>query len=120
MEKELILVYNADSSIFAAATDFVKKIAAPDKYDCQLCKVTYGAIKMKHPWKEYLDRLPHKKTFLHRDEFKKLFPSLSASLPTLMIRENQSEQPKTLLSSEEINATKNLQELITLLEQKIH
>ena len=40
----IIFVYNADSSVFAQVSDGVKKIAAHDTYQCNLCRITYGAV----------------------------------------------------------------------------
>ena len=116
---KLILVYNANSGIFAAASDFVKKLTSPDKYDCELCMVTYGSLKMQHPWKEYLATLPFEKLFLHRDEFINLFPSLDTQLPSILFLCEGEKTPKVLLLSEEIKQTKNLQELITALATKL-
>ncbi len=118
MSQTLLLVYNADSSVFAVASDFVKKLAAPDKYDCQLCMVTYGAIRMKNPWKEYLNSLPYKKSFLHRDEFKTSYPAVDISLPAILLT-NKANLPEILVSSEEINNIKSVQELIMIVEEKL-
>lgn len=115
-ENEIVFVYNADSSIFAVASDFIKKITTPDTYDCQLCMVTYGAISMKNPWREYLDSLECKKTFLHRDEFTKKYPGIDVNLPAILLKKPD-ELPTVLVSADQINQTKNLQDLIRLVDQ---
>lgn len=116
---ELIFVYNANSGVFAAASDFVKKLTRPDEYDCNLCLVTYGAVKMKNPWKEYLDTLPHQKTFLHKDEFVKRFNDSKVVFPAVLILESPCESPAVLVSADEINQVKNLQSLISVVNQKL-
>lgn len=118
MKKELIFVYNADSGIFAAATDFVKKLTNPKEYDCNLCLVTYGAIKMQNPWKEYLDTIPYKKTFLHRNELRERYPDLLVDLPVILENTGATE-PKVFLSAAEINSAKNIQDLIVKLTEKM-
>ena len=114
----LIFVYNADSGLFSAATDFVKKIVAPDSYQCQLCRLTYGAISMKNPWKDYLETIANKKRFLHRDEFIDEFPEYSATaLPVIFVSDNS--QLTVLVSAEEINGAKDLVSLKRLLQAKL-
>jgi len=50
---KIIFVYNADSSVFAQVSDAVKKIVAPGTYQCNLCRITYGAVSMKDEWKTF-------------------------------------------------------------------
>lgn len=66
-EKEIIFVYNADGGIGNALLDYGKKYIQPDKYDCQLCMVTYGALGMKKDWKIFTSSLSYQVKFLHRD-----------------------------------------------------
>lgn len=114
----LVFVYNADSGLFSAATDFIKRIATPDKYECNLCMVTYGSVKMKSPWKDYLETIPNKKYFLHRDEFLKKFPEYSTiPLPVIFVQNDSNLD--VLVSAEEINSTKNLPSMKKLLQDKI-
>lgn len=114
----LIFVYNANSDLFSAATDFMKKILTPDSYSCNLCAVTYGSVSMKSPWKNYIDTIPNEKRFLHKDEFLKEFPNYnSIELPTILTKDE--EDIKIFLSAKEINKTKNLSDMITLMKEKI-
>lgn len=111
---ELLFVYNADATLAAAASDFVTRIFAPQDYACNLCMVTYGPLTMRSPWKEFLDTLPNKKTFLHRDEFRKQYPERADEpLPAVFVVEN--DALKLLLGPEDINSVKDWQGLKTLL-----
>jgi len=115
----LVFVYNADSGLFSSATDFIKKLATPDEYDCNLCMVTHGSLKMKSPWKDYLDTIPNKKLFLHRNEFLKDFPkNNNIDLPVILAQNN--DDINILVHAEEINAVKTLEEMKTLLQKAIH
>lgn len=115
---ELIFVYNADSSLGAAAMDFVTRIFAPDNYSCNLCMVTYGPINMRTPWSIFLDTLPNKKTFLHRDEFYKQYPKEKhVTLPVILI--NTSGTLNVLVSTKEINNIHNVEKLKQLLIGKL-
>lgn len=111
---ELIFVYNADSTLAAAAGDFVTRIFAPQNYSCDLCMVTYGPLTMRSPWKEFLDTVPNKKTFLHRDEFKKQYPRFAGEpLPAVFTARGGALQ--TLITAEEIHGVKDWRDLKALL-----
>jgi len=53
--KELLFVYNADSTAIAQFTDLFIKLFTPKKYSCNLCLVTYGMLRMKRAWKVFID-----------------------------------------------------------------
>ena len=117
-KNKLIFVYNADSSVFSQVSDAVKKIVTPNKYECNLCMVTYGAISMKNEWREFLDALPFEKEFLHRDEFKKRYHELkSTKLPAIFISKNNALS--LLVSADDINMQKNVDGLKNIINGKI-
>jgi len=108
---QLMLVYNADSTLFAAASDFVKKLTNPAGYECDLCKVTYGAVSMKSQWKEYLDSLPYEVLLFHRDEFQKQFPRYTdVALPAIVVRTGD-DALQELVSADEISEAKTVSDL---------
>ena len=110
IKDKIIFVYNADSSVFAQVSDALKKVTSPDTYQCNLCRITYGAVSMKDEWKMFLDTLPFEKEFLHRDEFGKKYPELeSTKLPTIFISQNNTLN--LLVSADEINIQKNIKDL---------
>lgn len=115
---KLIFVYNADSSVFSQVSDAIKKIATPSKYQCNLCMITYGPISMKDEWKKFLETLPFKKEFLHRDEFRDQFPELiDAGLPSIFVF--QDNEVKLFISADEINSQKNIEELKKLVQRRL-
>lgn len=116
--EKLIFVYNADSSVLSKVSDAIKKITTPDKYQCNLCMVTYGAISMKDEWKKFLSTLLFEKEFLHRDEFHEKFPEWKEEkLPAIFISENNILN--LLVSSEEINRQKNITDLKNIISAKL-
>ncbi|MBC6989805.1 hypothetical protein [Hymenobacter sp. BT491] len=76
MTQQLLFVYNADSGLANGLLDTFHKILSPRTYPCSLCGITYGTVGMRTDWKQYLQALPVKTQFLHRDEFLKAFPQL--------------------------------------------
>ena len=115
---ELTFVYNADSTLKAAAGDFITRIVAPSKYPCNLCMVTYGALSMKSPWQKFLNTLPNEKIFLHRDEFHKKYPQYKdIVLPVILT--GPSHDLKVFIDAEEIDGIKNTEELKKLLAERL-
>jgi len=117
MSSKLIFVYNADASLFAAASDFTKRILNPEEYECNLCMVTYGNFgMMKDEWKKYIDEQPQEKIFLHRDEFAKVYPNLNNDLPAIFCSDDTST--RVLVTKDEIEKVETVPEMIDLLESK--
>lgn len=114
----LIFVYNADSTLKAAAEDFITRIIAPSKYSCNLCMVTHGTMAMKSPWKAFLDTLPNEKEFLHRDEFYEKYPEhKDMALPSILTGANGNFE--ILINAEEIDGVKDMGELKNILIEKL-
>ena len=113
---ELLFVYNADSAVLVQVKDFLVKIFVPKKYACNLCMITYGSVRMKRPWKVFIEGLPYSVRFLHRDEVRDRYVDESP-LPAVFIVE--SGKPVPLLSAREINGVHSLDELIGLLKQRL-
>jgi hypothetical protein len=72
---------------------------------------------MKPEWKEFLESLPYKKTELHKDDFKRSYLPESLPLPVILISNGTTVQ--ILVSVEEINQCKTLQQLKELVQSKI-
>ncbi len=116
--KKLIFVYNADSSLFAGAKDYVTKIVSPATYGCRLCNLTFGAIGEKKEWKNFIKNLKFPSQFLHRDEFQKEYAQLkNTKPPAVFLKENG--KVHLLISSKEINKQEDLNSLKNLVRQKV-
>lgn len=114
MPKEVLFVYNGDASMFGKVTDFAHKVISPSTYPCQLCKLTYGSFSMKKAWKEFLASRPYKVDFLHRNEWKQKYPTRKERLPAIFSKEKG--EWKMEISAQEIEKTKDLEQLITLMK----
>lgn len=113
---KIIFVYNADSDLFSTAKDFVKKIVVPNKYQCNLCKITFGPLNMKEEWKQFIEHLDKKVEFMHKDEFVEKY---AKDLPFPAAFMEDEGKVKLIISAEEINKCKNLKELKELVEKRI-
>ncbi|MDQ3099621.1 MAG: hypothetical protein M3Q44_07805 [bacterium] len=117
-KSELIFVYNADSGVFAGIKDLVHKSVSPKTYGCNLCGLTYGGVSMKQDWKQFIESLPVKVTFLHKDEFAKQYPKYAlAQFPAAFKKDGAILDE--YLSAEEINKQNTLEDLKKLVETKI-
>lgn len=118
MNKKLLLVYNADSSLFNQVGDFIHKTISPKTYPCNLCSLTYSGASMKKDWKEFVNSLPVKVEFLHKDEFLKLYPDRqNTTFPIAFVKEEN--LLIEFISTNEINKQKSLEDLKTLVKEKL-
>ena len=116
MKEQLIFVYNANSDLFGTVTDFAHKILSPSTYQCRLCALTYGNFSMKQEWKSFVESLPIKTVFLHKDEFEKQY-KIQTALPAVYVATNATI--KEMITKHEIDSCKNLEQLKNLVTQKL-
>jgi hypothetical protein len=79
----LCFVYNADSGLFNTMADIGHKIFSPQTYSCQLCALTHGYFRERDAWRRFVETLPVKCEFLHRDEFRERYPDVADPLPAV-------------------------------------
>ena len=117
-DKELIFIYNAKSGLVNEMIDFAHKIVSPKTYDCNLCAVSYGTFTKKKRWSDYVNSLPIKSTFTYKDKVSALEKELSnLKFPTIIIRDGA--ELTEIISWNEINNIKNLNQLISLLNERL-
>ena len=122
MESELILVYNADSGVTSLLKDAVHRTFFPSTYQCNLCALTYGRFSVKNEWRSFIEQLQMPYEFLHRDEF---YQKLEAhpdhlgdvEFPAIFL--NREDKIQILVNHEEINNCKTLDQLMSLIAQKL-
>jgi len=113
----LIFVYNADDGFFNALNDMAHKVFSPETYQCSLCRFTYGIRGMLLPWKQFVESLPHRKAFLHRNEFRQEFPDLDCQLPVILLEKDG--RCETLIAADEIKRAGNLDGLVTVMRERL-
>lgn len=122
MERELILVYNADSGVFDIIKDALHKTFFPSTYQCNLCALTYGTFGMKSEWRAFIDKLELPYEFYHRDEFYQKLESHPDHLKDIQfpaIFLNRNGKIGLLIDHEAINKCRTLNELMTLISSKL-
>ena len=116
-EETLIFVYNADSGLLSALNDGILKIVSPSTYQCRLCSLTFGVVRMKSRWKEFIESLDVPAEFLHRDEFMDRYDLPDAEFPSVYIR--RGDEMSVLISKEEMENTDSLEGLMEMLKTKL-
>jgi hypothetical protein len=106
--KKLTLIYNANSGYFNAFADSLHKTFSPKTYSCNLCALTHGFFKEKTKWKQFLNNLNLEMEFVHKNETKE------KDLPKIKLNN------ETIVTKQELNKLKDLDELIFLLQQKFN
>lgn len=109
--KKLIFIYNSDSGFFSALTDFAHKAVSPETYQCSLCKLTYGAATMKKEWAAFIKSLSVPVEFMYKDKFGKAHPEFQTTFP-VVLGQKEDGSLESVITTEELNAAKELNELM--------
>ena len=115
-ETELIFIYNAKSGIVNEFLDFAHKIVSPSTYSCNLCALSYGNFTMKKKWSDYISSLPVRSTFTYKDKVSE-YGYDNIKLPSIIFQDKS--KSKVILSSEEINKLKKIDQLINILSDRL-
>ena len=115
-ESELIFIYNAKSGLVNEFLDFAHKIVSPSTYNCNLCALSYSNFTMKKKWSDYISSLPLRSTFTYKDKVSE-YGYDNIKLPSIILR-NGSES-KVIISSDEINKLKKIDQLINILSYRL-
>lgn len=109
---KILFIYNADSGKMNAMLDIAHKIISPSTYNCSLCALTHSALTEKDEWRSYKDTAKNELSFLHKDEFEKIYTQ-RFDYPVIL---DISGKPRVLLDADEINAMASVKDLINALE----
>ena len=115
-ESELIFIYNAKSGIVNEFLDFAHKIISPSTYNCNLCAISYGNFTMKKKWSDYISSLPVRYTFTYKDKVSE-YGYDNIKLPSIIFQDKS--KSKVIISSEEINKLKKIDQLINILSDRL-
>ena len=115
-ESELIFIYNAKSGIVNEFLDFAHKTFSPSTYNCNLCAISYGNFTMKKKWSDYISSLPVRSTFTYKDKVSE-YGYNNIELPSIIFRNGS--RSKVIISSEEINKLKKIDQLINILSDRL-
>lgn len=116
---ELLFVYKADAGLVNGLLDTLHKTFSPATYACSLCAVTYGATAMRPAWRAFLQQLPARTTFLHRNELQQQFPQLSAQPLPAVFRRDSGLEWQPFLTAAELKSVQELPQLMQLVQSRL-
>ena len=114
---EIVFIYNTKSGTVNSLIDWAHKIVSPDTYECSLCGITYDNLGKRDEWAAFLKDLKIKSSFIYKDQIINDQKLKDASLPCAYLK--KSNDIRLLISSDEMNAYKDLEELIVSLRKKL-
>lgn len=111
--QQLLFVYNAKSGFINSALDLGHKLLSPNTYSCNLCAITHTTFSENKAWTNFRDQSKMDMEFYHLDEFEKEFFGQEFNYPAVLLRNG--DDLKEYVSSAELNAMKDVEELISKL-----
>jgi hypothetical protein len=116
-DTKLVFIYNADSGLFNTVTDIAHKILSPKTYECNLCAITHGFFSVRENWVKFLEELDADCDFLHKDEFIKSNPDISATYPAIFKLDN--DQLSLWVGDNDINNLSSVDDLRDLINTRL-
>ncbi|SNC62117.1 hypothetical protein SAMN06265337_0607 [Hymenobacter gelipurpurascens] len=116
---ELLFVYNADAGLVNGLLDTLHKTFSPATYACSLCAVTYGATAMRPQWREFINELPARAIFRHRNELLEEFPQLANQPLPAVFRRARGLEWEPFLTATELKAARELPQLMQLVTDRL-
>ncbi|WP_027078890.1 hypothetical protein [Maribacter antarcticus] len=123
MSQKLLFIYNADSGLRNSIVDGAHKILSPATYNCNLCKLTHGALSEKKIWTQFRKELEEVGTeleFLHKNEFGKIYRSKFShkfTFPIVLIAVDNGLE--VLIHTHELNSFMAPDALISLVKRRV-
>ena len=104
---KIIFVYNANSGFINSILDIGHKVISPHTYECNLCNMTYGVVSEREEWKRF--RKSSKDEFEKKYKEKREYP--------IILKINEANRLDELISKDDLNKMKNVNELIQKLKE---
>ncbi len=116
----LLFVYDADGTLVAQLADAVHKALKPATYNCDLCALTYGNLRMKPQWRSFVQALDEEVLFEHRDKFRRDHPTLeSHPLPAVFRQDADESEWTPFITHDEFVFIRTLDDLELLVTSRL-
>jgi hypothetical protein len=114
----LLFLHNLDSGVLQPLQDYSRsKSAASGAAACTLSTLTLSPVGIKKEWKRFLKDLKIPSRSLDRNEFLSEFGRRSITFPVVLLKSGT--ELSVLISTEELNACRNLSDLILLVRERL-
>jgi hypothetical protein len=114
--RSLLFVYNADHETLPMKNDMIRTVI-PGKEACNLLALTFSPVGMKKEWRRFTQSLGIPARFLARDEFAAEFRTVQSTFPAAFLQDGK--DLFIFLSTEEINRCKGIEDLMSLVQQRL-
>lgn len=105
----LVFVYNVDATPLSMLRDVYSAIKT-GATDCHLCDITYSGLIKDKSWRRFVANLQLDVDFQLRSTFRAAHPNIDSDCPAAFLEPPEGE-PMQLLTSDEINAVGDINEL---------
>jgi hypothetical protein len=113
-----LFIYNSDSNRLPGLKDYTAGTpAAIQVENCALSAITHTPVGMKKEWKRFVRDLAVPSRFLNRNEFFSEFGQCLTKFPVVLLQKET--ELEILVSAEELNRCRTLEDFVSLLEQQI-
>ena len=113
----LLFVYNNDSGMLQNFKQYSLSTSASSRGGCHLAAITHSPVGMKKDWKRFIRELNLPSRFLDRNEFSSEFREVTTTYPCILRKSGNTLS--VLVSTEEINRCRELEDLIGLVQQRL-
>jgi hypothetical protein len=116
-EESLLFVSNSDSGALPLIKNYSGNSATSRSDGCNLSMLTHSPVGMKKEWKRFIREQKLPSRALDRDEFHAEFGSAITTFPVVLVRTGRGLA--VLISTDELNRCRSLEDLISLLQQRL-
>jgi hypothetical protein len=116
-QETLLFVSNSDSGVVPQIKNYSSGKTASQAERCNLSVLTHSPVGMKKEWKRFMKEQKIPSRLLDRNEFCDEFGPRVTTFPVVLIRTGKSLS--VLISTDELNRCRELEDLISLLEQRL-
>jgi hypothetical protein len=117
-QETLLFICNNDSGVVPQIKNYSSDKVTSRAESCNLFSLTHSPIGMKKDWKRFMKEQKIPSQVMDRNEFRAVFGPAITTFPVVLKRTGDSLA--VLISTEELNRCRDLEELISLLEQRLH
>ena len=116
-DQSLLVVYNHDNGMLQNYKQYSLNTPLSCKGRCNLAAITHSPVGMKKDWKRFIRELGIPSRFLDKNEFCSEYGNGLTTYPCILIRTRSTLS--VLVSTDEINRCRELEDLIGLLRQRL-
>jgi hypothetical protein len=117
-QETLLFVSNNDSGVLPKIKNYSSDKAVSPAVSCNLSVLIHSPVGIKKEWKRFMKEQKIPSRFLDRNEFRAEFGPGVTKFPVVFIRIGKSLS--VLINTDEINRCRELEELISLFEKRLH